>query len=105
MRLPANEFSATCRSRDRMSKERKGVSSRASRAIKARPEELYWVFIEVVRFVSTDPAFSGEMTMTATFDDVPGGTHVTRRSRTFRPDLRAEDNEAGSRSSLEQLAR
>jgi uncharacterized protein YndB with AHSA1/START domain len=61
--------------------------------------------VEAVTFVTTDPAFLGEMTITATFDEVPGGTAVVLVSQNLPPGLRAEDNEAGSRLSLEQLAR
>src|SRR5438093_5796330 len=61
--------------------------------------------VEAVSFVTTDPAFFGEMTMTATFEEVSGGTDVTLVFENLPPGLRAEDNEAGSRSSLKQLAR
>jgi len=61
--------------------------------------------IETVSFVTTDPAFFGEMTLTVTFEQVSGGTEVTLVCRNLPPGLRAEDNEAGSRLSLEQLAR
>ena len=61
--------------------------------------------IETVSFVTTDPAFFGEMTLTVTFEQVSGGTEVTLVCRSLPPGLRAEDNEAGSRLSLEQLAR
>jgi uncharacterized protein YndB with AHSA1/START domain len=61
--------------------------------------------VEAVSFVTTDPALSGEMTMTATFETVSGGTEVTLLFTNLPPGLRAEDNEAGSRLSLEQLAR
>jgi uncharacterized protein YndB with AHSA1/START domain len=61
--------------------------------------------VEAGSFVTTDPAFLGEMTMTATFEEVSGGTEVTLVFETLPPGLRAEDNEAGSRLSLEQLAR
>jgi uncharacterized protein YndB with AHSA1/START domain len=61
--------------------------------------------VEGVSFITTDPAFFGEMTMTATFETVPGGTKVTLVFENMPPGLRAEDNEAGSRISLEQLAR
>ena len=61
--------------------------------------------VEAVSFVTTDPAFFGEMTMTVTFEDVPGGTEVTLAFKNLPSGLRAEDNEAGSRLSLEQLAR
>jgi hypothetical protein len=45
------------------------------------------------------------MRLTATFDDVRGGTEVTLVFKNLPPGLRAENNEAGSRLSLEQLAR
>ena len=61
--------------------------------------------VEAVSFVTTDPAFFGEMTMIATFEEVSGGTEVTLVFENLPPGLRAEDNEAGSRLSLEQLAR
>jgi uncharacterized protein YndB with AHSA1/START domain len=63
-----------------------------------------WI-VEAVNFVTADPAFSGEMTLTATFEAVSGGTEVVLMFENLPPALRAEDNEAGSRLSLEQLAR
>jgi uncharacterized protein YndB with AHSA1/START domain len=61
--------------------------------------------VEAVNFVASDPVFFGEMTLTATFEEVPGGTEVTLVFENLPPGLRAEDNEAGARLSLEQLAR
>jgi uncharacterized protein YndB with AHSA1/START domain len=61
--------------------------------------------VEAVSFVTTDPAFFGEMTIVATFAEVSGGTEVTLVFKNLPLGLRAEDNEAGSRLSLEQLAR
>jgi uncharacterized protein YndB with AHSA1/START domain len=61
--------------------------------------------VEAVNFVTTDPAFFGEMTLTASFEEVSGGTEVTLVFKNLPPGLRAEDNEAGSRLSPEQLAR
>jgi uncharacterized protein YndB with AHSA1/START domain len=61
--------------------------------------------IEAVTFDTADPAFFGEMTIVVTFEEVSGGTEVTFLCRNLPPGLRAEDNEAGSRLSLEQLAR
>jgi uncharacterized protein YndB with AHSA1/START domain len=61
--------------------------------------------VEAVSFVTTDPALSGEMTIVVTFEEVPGGTDVTFLCENLPPAVRAEDNEAGSRLSLEQLAR
>ena len=61
--------------------------------------------VEAVTFVTDDPAFMGEMTMVVTFEEVPGGTEVTLLCENLPPGLRPEDNEAGSRMSLEQLDR
>jgi uncharacterized protein YndB with AHSA1/START domain len=61
--------------------------------------------VEAVRFMSDDAAFHGEMTMTATFHEVPGGTEVTLLFTNLPPGLRPEDNDAGAELSLEQLAR
>ena len=61
--------------------------------------------VEAVRFVSDDPGFQGEMTMTTTFDEVPDGTEVTLVFTHLPPGLRPEDNDEGARLSLEQLAR
>jgi uncharacterized protein YndB with AHSA1/START domain len=60
--------------------------------------------VEAVSFDTTDPAFFGEMTIVVTFEQVSGGTEVTILCENLSPGLRAEDNEAGSRLSLEQLA-
>jgi uncharacterized protein YndB with AHSA1/START domain len=61
--------------------------------------------VEAVSFITTDPAFFGEMTLVATFEEVSCGTEITLVFNNLPPGLRAEDNEAGSRLSLEQLAR
>lgn len=61
--------------------------------------------VEAVNFDTSDPAFRGEMTIVWTFEEVSGGTEVTVLFQNLPPGLRAEDNEAGSRLSLEQLAR
>ena len=61
--------------------------------------------VEAVSCVTTDPAFFGEMTMIATFEEASGGTEVPLVFNNLPPDLQAEDNETGSRLSLEQLAR
>jgi len=60
--------------------------------------------VEGVKFVTTNPALFGEMTIEITFEPVSGGTEVTFLCTNLPPGLRAEDNEAGSRLSLEQLA-
>jgi uncharacterized protein YndB with AHSA1/START domain len=61
--------------------------------------------VETVSFVTDDPAFLGEMTMVVTFEDVSGGTEVAIACENLPPGLRPEDNDAGSRMSLEQLDR
>lgn len=61
--------------------------------------------IQVISFDSVDPAFSGEMTMVVTFEDRDGGTEVTILFEDIPSGIRPEDNEAGTRSSLEKLAR
>ena len=44
--------------------------------------------VEAVTFVTTDPSLMGEMTMTATFDQVAGGTEVTLAFDNLPPGLR-----------------
>ena len=61
--------------------------------------------VEAVTFVTTDPSLHGEMTLTVTFDEAAGGTMVTLLFENLPRGLKPEDNDAGARSSLEQLAR
>ena len=61
--------------------------------------------VEAINFVTDDPDFRGEMILTVTFVSVPGGTEVTLEFENLPPGLRPEDNDAGARLSLEQLAR
>jgi uncharacterized protein YndB with AHSA1/START domain len=61
--------------------------------------------LEAVTFDSPDPAFAGEMTIDITFAPAPGGTEVTFTFTNLPPGVRPEDNEAGTRLSLDQLAR
>ena len=60
--------------------------------------------VEAVTFETTDPALFGEMTIIVTLEPVPGATDVTLLCKNLPPGLRPDDNEAGSRLSLEQLA-
>ena len=90
-------------------------SERASRGKTSEKEDMVDVrfvelappreIVEAVSFVTPDPTFFGEMTIVVTFEDVAGGTEVTFLCRNLPPGLRPEDNEAGARLSLEQLAR
>jgi uncharacterized protein YndB with AHSA1/START domain len=61
--------------------------------------------VEAISFDSADPAYSGEMIMVVTFENRDGGTEVTLLFEHIPPGIRPEDNEAGSHSSLEKLAR
>ena len=60
--------------------------------------------VEVIEFESQDPNFAGEMTMTVLLAEVEGGTEVTLLYENVPVGIRPEDNEAGSRSSLQKLA-
>jgi uncharacterized protein YndB with AHSA1/START domain len=60
--------------------------------------------VEAISFDSVDPAFAGEMTMEATFEERNGGTEVTIAFENIPTGIRPEDNDAGTRSSLEKLA-
>jgi uncharacterized protein YndB with AHSA1/START domain len=57
--------------------------------------------VQAVSFDSADPAFSGEMTMVVTLEERDGGTEVTILFEHIPSGIRPEDNEAGTRSSLE----
>ena len=61
--------------------------------------------VEAVTFDTDDPAFAGEMTMTVTFVTEGRGTRVTIRFDDLPPGIRPQDNETGTASSLENLAR
>jgi uncharacterized protein YndB with AHSA1/START domain len=61
--------------------------------------------LEAVTFDSPDPAFAGEMTIDITFAPAPGGTEVAFTFTNLPRGVRPEDNEAGTRLSLDQLAR
>jgi len=61
--------------------------------------------VEAITFDTADSAFSGEMSMEVTFEAEDGGTNVTISFKDIPPGIRPEDNEAGTLSSLEKLAR
>lgn len=61
--------------------------------------------VEAITFDTSDPAFTGEMTMTVDLSAVEGGTAVTISFVNIPPGISPEDNDAGTRSSLEKLAR
>ena len=71
------------------------------RFLKLVPNELV---VEAIEFETTNPALQGEMTITTTLTDADGGTDLTAVHEGLPPGVRAEDNEAGWRSSLAKLA-
>ena len=60
--------------------------------------------VQSVNFDSPDQAFAGEMTMEVTFEEAGEGTNVTIFFQNIPTGIRPEDNEAGTKSSLEKLA-
>lgn len=65
-----------------------------------RPERI----VETVTFESNDTLFAGEMKMIVTFERVEEGTVVTIVCSDIPRGIRPEDNETGSRQTLENLA-
>ena len=61
--------------------------------------------VEAIIFDATNPAFSGEMIMDVTLEAEKDGTTVSMVFKDIPPGIRPEDNDAGTRSSLEKLAR
>ena len=64
----------------------------------------YEKIVEVIEFESQEPGFAGEMRMTVMLADVEGGTELSLLYENVPMGIRPEDNEAGSRSSLQKLA-
>jgi uncharacterized protein YndB with AHSA1/START domain len=71
------------------------------RFVKLVPDEQV---VEAIEFETTNPALQGEMTITTTLTDAGGGTDLDAVHEGLPPGVRAEDNEAGWRSSLKRLA-
>ncbi len=61
--------------------------------------------VEAITFDAVDSAFSGEMIMEVTLEAETNGTMVTIIFGNIPPGIRPEDNEVGTRESLEKLAR
>jgi uncharacterized protein YndB with AHSA1/START domain len=61
--------------------------------------------VQAITFESEDQAFAGEMIMVVTFEAQGTGTTVTIVFEDIPPGIRPEDNEAGTQSTLEKLAR
>lgn len=74
-----------------------------SRFVELHPPER---ITQVVTFDSEDPAYAGGMRMEVTLEEEKdGATLVTLDFQGIPPGVRPEDNDAGTRSSLEKLAR
>ena len=88
-------------------KESRGKTSEKEDRFTARFAELIpnKKIVQAINFDSDDPAFSGEMIMEVNFEPINTGTRVTILFRNIPPGIRPEDNEAGTISTLEKLAR
>jgi uncharacterized protein YndB with AHSA1/START domain len=60
--------------------------------------------VEFVEFESPDPRFAGEMKITTSFADADDATEITMLFEGLPPGIRSEDNEIGSKQSLQKLA-
>ena len=61
--------------------------------------------VEAITFDAVDPAFEGVMSMVVTLEAEDGGTTVSLFFKDIPSGIRPQDNEAGTRSTLEKLAR
>lgn len=61
--------------------------------------------VEAIAFDSVDPAFAGEMIMEVALEPEDDGTSVVIIFKNIPSGIRAEDNQAGTQSALEKLAR
>lgn len=71
------------------------------RFVKLLPDE---EVVEVLEFETTDPAFSGQMTLTTTLADADDGTDVPAGHEGLPSGVASADNETGSRLALAKLA-
>ena len=60
---------------------------------------------QIINFDSEDEGFKGEMILNILFEPKDTGTLVTFAFDNIPPGIKAEDNEEGTRQSLEKLAR
>ncbi|MBE7512422.1 MAG: SRPBCC family protein [Anaerolineales bacterium] len=61
--------------------------------------------VEAITFDSGDPAFAGEMIMEVILEAEDNGTRVSIVFKDIPSGIRPEDNEVGTQSALEKLAR
>ena len=74
----------------------------SSRFVELQPLER---IVQMIQFDTSEPAFSGEMRMEVTLEDRQGDTLVTIAFENIPPGISPEDNDTGTRLSLEKLAR
>lgn len=88
-------------------KESLGKTTEKEDRFTARFVELtpYRKIVEAITFDSTNPNFAGEMIMEITFDSIDIGTRVTFLFKNIPLGIRPEDNEMGTISTLDKLAR
>ena len=88
-------------------KELRGKTSEKEDRFTARFVELspYKRIVQAIIFDSRNPAFAGEMIMEVTFEAKDSGTRVTILFTNLPSGIKPEDNEAGTQSTLEKLAR
>ena len=60
--------------------------------------------VQVIEFETAEPALRGEMTVTFTLEDAPGGTSLTGVHENLPPGVPLDDNELGWTQSLGKLA-
>lgn len=102
---PGGDFCITLTYRD-AHEATPGKTSEHSDSVKGRFVELFPHdrIVQAVSFVSDDPAFTGEMTMTWTFAAVAGGTKVEIRCTSVPSGIAKQEHDEGLRSTLENLA-
>jgi uncharacterized protein YndB with AHSA1/START domain len=61
--------------------------------------------VQAINFDTSNPDFAGEMTMEIKLEPIDSGTRVTFLFKDIPKGIRPEDNEAGTISSLEKLAK
>lgn len=88
-------------------KEFKGKTSEKEDRYKSRYIELVpnKKIVQAINFDSEDPAFAGEMIMEVNFEPIGIRTKVTFLFRDIPAGIKTSDNELGTISTLEKLAR
>jgi uncharacterized protein YndB with AHSA1/START domain len=61
--------------------------------------------VQTVEFETDDPGLRGEMTITYELVEAAGGTEIVGRHENLPPGVAPEDNELGTRMSMDKLAR